>query len=80
MSTGLGHENQTSDVNTLNTAANATERREVEIDTLLIPDVWHLACTLDDVSRDRVLAVWHLAHDMRDKLQVMRSADTFTKI
>ncbi len=34
-----------------------------------IPDVWHIAMSLDKAAQNMVLELWHLAHDMKKELE-----------
>lgn len=45
-----------------------TKEREVRADQILIPDLWHIANALPVGECEKVLEVWHLAHDMRRAL------------
>lgn len=53
---------------TITRAKGGTGEREVEIATLQVPDLWHVASFLKDKGHtDASLAVlecWHLCHDL----------------
>ena len=42
-----------------------TKEERVPIAKVVIPDIWHIANAMPDRdARDKVLEVWHLAHDL----------------
>jgi hypothetical protein len=42
-----------------------TKERTERAGALQIPDLWHIAMTLDEPDRAAVLEVWHLAADLK---------------
>lgn len=50
-----------------------TKERTVDINSVEIPDLWHIAMRLrnqyDDDSADKVLECWHRCHDMKRHIQ-----------
>lgn len=69
---------QTTDPRTLSTAAAGAvlvPRRDVSVDGIDIPDLWHPAQGIPDPGRAAILAVWHLAHDLRNKLTTMAAPE-----
>jgi hypothetical protein len=52
-------------------------RREVELDEIQVPNLWHIAQALrtvaikDPEASDMVLETWHLAHDLKANLRYM---------
>jgi hypothetical protein len=70
---------------TLTRSKGGTAEREVDIASIDIPDLWHIATWLKEQKRavdgvtitslhqqaDMILDCWHLSHDMRKMLQEM---------
>ena len=52
----------------ISTAAEGQKRRDVPIEDIEIPDLWHIAGRLPEKEREQVLDVWHLAHDLLNHL------------
>ena len=54
-------------------AKGGTDERQVPLSDIAVPDVWALASrirdTLGDEAAEQVLAVWHLAHDLRRHIE-----------
>lgn len=46
-----------------------TGRREVELSHVHIPDLWHVAHSLDEPHQSMILETWQLAHDMLSNLR-----------
>ena len=70
-------ENQTHDLTTLSRRFGLGQRRlaarqDVLLADVAVPDLWHAAMRVSD-ERDQamILGVWHLAHDLRDKLEAL---------
>jgi hypothetical protein len=40
-------------------------RTEVDIEEVIIPDLWHIAMALPEHQKKPVLEVWNLAHDLK---------------
>jgi hypothetical protein len=51
-------------------AKGGTAERSVPLGDIRIPDLLHIANSLNDPSRDAVLECWHLAHDLLNALHV----------
>ena len=60
-------------ITTIIRSPKGTERREVEIDKIQVPDLWHIAMMLEDQGKENamkaVLDCWHLAHDLITNIQ-----------
>ena len=56
-------------------AKGGTAEREVDVQEIQVPDLWHVAMALkddpsyDNRAADMILETWHLAHDMKRHLQ-----------
>jgi hypothetical protein len=52
-------------MDTIIRAPHGTHRRSVPIDKITVPDLWHIAMTLQDkAAQDQVLECWYLCHDL----------------
>jgi hypothetical protein len=49
-------------------ALNGEHERQVHINDVQIPDLWHVAMYLKD-SADMILETWYLAHDLKKHIQ-----------
>ena len=49
---------------TITRSKGGTKERQVPINLITIPDLWHIANRLPVTDCDLVLEVWHLAHDL----------------
>jgi len=53
---------------TIMRSPGGTARREVAVKDIQIPDLWHIAKSVDDEGRksaaEAVLECWHLCHDL----------------
>ena len=49
-------------------APGGTAERDVALEQIQIPDMWHLAQALPEPDRSKILEVWHLAHDLKRNL------------
>lgn len=60
-------------INTIIRAPEGTDRREVEVDKIKVPDLWHVAVYLQDKDNTQwatqILDCWHLAHDLITNIQ-----------
>jgi len=45
-----------------------TGEKLVKLDTLQIPDLWHVAQHLPEPHRGMILETWHMAHDLKREL------------
>ena len=70
-------EQQSKQINELSTTAcdpsgKQVDRRTIRVEQIHIPDLWHTADWLREEgfneAAENVLNVWHLAHDLRDKM------------
>ena len=52
-----------------------TGEKSVKLDTLQIPDLWHLALSLPKPQKKAILQTWHLAHDLKDALEESKLAN-----
>lgn len=50
----------------VHTAYGQVPKRPVELESIHIHDLWHIALRLPDCDRDAVLDVWQLAHDLQE--------------
>lgn len=54
-------------------AAKGIGRREIPVDQIEVPDLWHTAMYLKDhglpTAGDQVLDCWHLSHDLITNIQ-----------
>lgn len=49
---------------------NGTKRKNVDVNKIEIPDLWHVAMAIPDkISQNAIIEVLHLAHDMRGALR-----------
>ncbi len=59
--------------NTLTIHKGGTGEREIEIRSITVPDLWHVATRLREAEQindvQMVMDCWHLAHAMKDHLQ-----------
>lgn len=59
--------------NTVTRAPNGSARREVPLDSIQVPDLWHVAERLQETGDTRgaelVREAWHLAHDLLRELR-----------
>ena len=46
-----------------------TNERKVELSSIRIPDLWHIAQRLDAEDKELVLKCWHLARDLKNALE-----------
>lgn len=66
---------QSADPERVNTSAfNMYRREDLAIASVSIPDLWHIAQHFRADDREKILSVWHLCHDLRDKLLLMAAA------
>lgn len=49
---------------TLIRAPKGSARREVDLDSVEIPDLWHVAIKLNTEEAEMILECWHLCHDL----------------
>ena len=46
-------------------AKGGTHERTVDVDDIVIPDMWHIAMAQkDERVKEAILEIWHLAHDL----------------
>jgi hypothetical protein len=64
--------------NTLTIHAGGTGERQIPINSITVPDLWHVATRLREADNTQdaqlVMDCWHLAHAMKDHLQAMDAA------
>lgn len=60
-------------INTIIRSPEGTERREVEVDRIQVPDLWHVAMYVKDQGNtqwaEQILDCWHLTHDLITNIQ-----------
>lgn len=60
-------------IKTIIKAPKGTKRREVDIDKIQVPDLWHIGRYLiehdNEKAGEQVLECWHLAHDLITNIQ-----------
>ena len=49
-------------------APKGTNRCEIALKDIKIPDLWHIAMTFREPVRGAILETWHLAHDLLQNL------------
>jgi len=58
---------------TITRAEGGTEQREVVIDKIQVPDLWHIALDLKAIGKtreaDMTLECWYLCHDLLKHLR-----------
>ncbi len=50
----------------IETAYGQVPKRPVDLESIHIHDLWHIAQRLPECDRDAVLDVWQLAHDLQE--------------
>jgi len=50
-------------------APRGAERHEERLDSIEVPDLWHIAMRLKGQDREMVLSCWHLCHDLLANLR-----------
>lgn len=60
-------------ITAINTCAGLDERKDVPLEDIRIPDLWHIATRLREEGEteiaDQILYTWHIAHDMLKTLR-----------
>ena len=51
-------------MNTIIRARGGKAEHVVNVDTIMVPDLWHLAMALHQEDQKDVLECWHLCHDL----------------
>lgn len=60
-------------ITAINTCAGLDERKDVPLEDIRIPDLWHIALRFRDEGEnevaDQILYTWHIAHDMLNTIK-----------